>query len=148
MSDIIGSITAAQERGMSVRPRVGGFPFLAESLRQAGVREYQFDVPSASAVLVTDAGTVLQPGTALRSQMTVVPPFDRDAVRESLRADQAGETTFPEFVESTFRAGVVRYTVDLDERTCTYLGVRGESYIEHYPVVELPDSARAGSSRE
>lgn len=140
MADIIASINAAQEYAGRIRPKVGGFPFLAEALRQAGVQEYVFDVPSASAVLITADGAVLQPGTPLHAAMTVISPFDESALLEALRTDQVGDSTFPEFVAASFLAGVVRFTVDLNERTCTYQGVRGETYLERYPAVEIPDS--------
>jgi hypothetical protein len=42
MSDAIENLTAAQRRAMAGRPR-GGFPYLAEVLRQAGVVSYEVD---------------------------------------------------------------------------------------------------------
>jgi len=36
MNDILNKLTAAQKRAMSIRPQSGGFPMLAEVLRQAG----------------------------------------------------------------------------------------------------------------
>jgi uncharacterized protein YbcV (DUF1398 family) len=65
-----------------------------------------------------------------------VPAFDRDALIRALRTDQAGEGTFPEFLEASWRAGVIRYDVDFAARTVTYLGCNGEVYIEAYPAVE------------
>ena len=37
MSKAIDNLNTAMQRAASVRPRVGGFPYLAEILRQAGV---------------------------------------------------------------------------------------------------------------
>jgi hypothetical protein len=37
MSNAIESLQAAQKHAMTIRPRVGGFPYLAEALRRAGV---------------------------------------------------------------------------------------------------------------
>ena len=37
MSKAIENLQAAQQRAMAIRPKVGGFPYLAEALRQAGV---------------------------------------------------------------------------------------------------------------
>ncbi len=138
MDPIIDIITAASARGMAVRPKVGGFPFLAEALRQAGVLKHYFDVPSMTVIYATDHGDVLRPGTPLRFEATVVPPYDEAAVIEAIRTDQRGESTFPEFVEASFRAGVIRYEVDSIARTCTYFGAHGERYVEQYPAVELP----------
>ena len=57
-----------------------------------------------------------------------------------LKVSQRGESTFPEFIEASLRAGVIRYEVDSVVRTCTYFGARGERYVEDYPAVELPAS--------
>lgn len=138
MNDVITHIQEAFARGQAARPKVGGFPYLAEALRQGGVRTYLFDVPSSSVLFVTDDATVLAPGTPLRDSWCVLAPFDEPAVVAAIRADQRGETTFPEFVEASLRAGVVRYEVDFAARTCTYMSARGDRYVERYPNVELP----------
>jgi uncharacterized protein YbcV (DUF1398 family) len=54
-----------------------------------------------------------------------------------LRTDQAGESTFPEFLAASWRAGVVRYDVDFEARTVAYYGCNGEEYVEAYPIVEI-----------
>ena len=62
------------------------------------------------------------------------------ALITALRTDQAGEGTFPEFLDASWRAGVVRFEVDLNQRTVTYYGCNGEAYAEHYPAVEIPEA--------
>jgi uncharacterized protein YbcV (DUF1398 family) len=37
MSKAIDNLEEAQKRAMALRPKVGGFPYLAETLRRAGV---------------------------------------------------------------------------------------------------------------
>jgi uncharacterized protein YbcV (DUF1398 family) len=66
-----------------------------------------------------------------------VPAFDRDTLIAALRIDQAGESTFPEFLKATWPAGVVRYDVDFAARTVAYFGCNGEEYIEAYPAVRI-----------
>jgi uncharacterized protein YbcV (DUF1398 family) len=66
-----------------------------------------------------------------------IPAFNQEALITALRVDQAGESTFPEFLDATWRAGVVRYEVDFTARTVAYLGCNGEEYIEAYPAVEI-----------
>jgi len=66
-----------------------------------------------------------------------VPSFNREALIAALRTDQAGESTFPEFLAACWRAGVVRYDVDFAARTVAYYGCTGEQYVEAYPVVEV-----------
>ncbi|MGW8813433.1 DUF1398 family protein [Gordonia terrae] len=138
MASIIDRVTAATAHGAAVRPEVGGFPYLAEAMRRAGITANHFDVPSQTMVFVTDDGDVLRPGRPLYDEPTVVPPFDEAALVTALRADQEGRSTFPEFVRACFDAGVIRYEVDTATRTCTYLGAHGERYVENYPAVALP----------
>nr|WP_261567738.1 DUF1398 family protein [Frankia gtarii] len=65
------------------------------------------------------------------------------AVIAAIRADQAGHTSFPEFLNACWRAGVTDYEVDLRARTCTYHGVAtGDQYVEAYPAITLPAPAR------
>lgn len=88
-------------------------------------------------LFLTDLGSVAVVGTPLVTGVADVPPFDRQALITALRADQAGETSFPEFLAASWRAGVVRYDVDLTARTCTYYGAYDEHYVESYPAVDL-----------
>jgi uncharacterized protein YbcV (DUF1398 family) len=76
-------------------------------------------------------------GNPLLTGATDVPTFDQDALIAALRTDQAGESTFPEFLNASWRAGVVRYEVDLRQRTVTYFGCNDEAYAECYPAVEI-----------
>lgn len=55
----------------------------------------------------------------------------------ALRTDQAGNSSFQEFLAASWRAGVVRYDVDFAARKVTYYGCSGEEYIEDYPAVDV-----------
>jgi uncharacterized protein YbcV (DUF1398 family) len=137
MSDAIENLKAAQERGMAGRPKEGGFPYLAETLRRAGITRNLWHLPSCQSIYLTEMGPVAVPGTPLVDGMAEVPPFNREALISALRADQAGRSTFPEFLQASWKAGVVGYDIDLIGRTCTYHGAGGETYVESYPEVEL-----------
>jgi uncharacterized protein YbcV (DUF1398 family) len=63
--------------------------------------------------------------------------FDREGLITALRTDQAGQSTFPEFLNASWHAGVIRYDVDFAGRTCTYYGAADEEYIESYPAVDV-----------
>jgi uncharacterized protein YbcV (DUF1398 family) len=86
---------------------------------------------------VTSDGPVVTVGTPLVTGTSDVPAFNREALIVALRTDQAGQSTFPEFLAASWRAGVVRYDVDFAARTVTYCGANGEEYIEGYPAVEI-----------
>jgi len=55
-----------------------------------------------------------------------------------LRTEQAGKSTFPEFLAASWKAGVVRYDVDFNAPTVTDLGSNDEEYVEGYLAVEIP----------
>jgi len=137
MSKAIENLMAAQKFAMSIRPKVGGFPYLAEALRQAGVTRNLWQLPSCQSIYLTKEGPVVSQGTALLTGHANVPQFDREALIRALRIDQAGQSTFPEFLRASWEAGVVSYDVDFEQRRVTYFGVLGESYVEDYPSVEV-----------
>ena len=125
MSKTIQTIQDALLRAEANKPRVGGFPYLAEVLRQAGVTFNRWELPSCQSTFETPDGAVVSQMPPLVSGMAEVPDFDREALIQAIRTDQAGESTFPEFLESTWKAGVVRYDVDFHARTVTYFGLSG-----------------------
>lgn len=137
MSTAIENLKAAQERATAGRPQVGGFPYLAEVLRQAGVRRYHCTVPAAASLYLTDAGPVAVQGPPILDGMAEVARWDREAVIAAIRTDQAGRSSYAEFSRACWAAGVVRYEVDLTARTCTYYGAAGEHYVESYPLVDV-----------
>jgi uncharacterized protein YbcV (DUF1398 family) len=137
MSKATENLQAAQKRAMAGRPKVGGFPYLAEMLRRAGVTRNLWFLPACQSLYLTTDGPVVTLGTPLLSGAADVPTFNREALITALRTDQAGNGTFPEFLEASWRAGVVRYDIDFAARTCSYYGCLGEEYIEHYPEVEI-----------
>jgi uncharacterized protein YbcV (DUF1398 family) len=136
-SKAIERLQAAQQQAMAGRPQVGGFPYLAETLRRAGVTRNLWFLPACQSLYLTDEGPVMTQGTPLLSGAVDVPPFNREALIMALRTDQAGKSTFPEFLTACWRSGVVRYDCDFAARTVAYYGCHGEEYIEDYPSVEV-----------
>ena len=136
MSRAIENIEEAMQFAMNTRPKVGGFPYLAEVLRLAGVTRNVWTLPASQSLFVTAHGPVVFQGSPLIAGKADVSKFDRDKLILALRTDQAGERTFPEFVKATWEAGVVGYEVDFERRQVTYFGALGEKYLEGYPAVE------------
>jgi uncharacterized protein YbcV (DUF1398 family) len=137
MSKAIDNLMEAMKRAEKIRPRVGGFPYLAEVLRQAGVTRNVWSLPGCQSLFLTQEGPVVMQGKPLVDGAADVPVFDESALIHALRVDQAGESTFPEFLDASWRAGVVRYDVDLEARTVAYQSCNGEEYIEAYPAVSI-----------
>ena len=137
MSNAIENLQAAQKHAMTVRPKVGGFPYLAEALRRAGVIKNIWSLPACQSIYLTAKGPVVMQGQPLVSGAADIPTFDREGLIKALRTDQAGESTFPEFLTASWRAGVVRYDVDFEKRTVSYYGCNDEEYVEAYPTVDI-----------
>lgn len=135
MSAATDNLSNAQKRAMLNRPKVGGFPYLAEVLRQAGVTTNIWNLPSCQSIYLTKLGPVVNQMPALINGTADIPAFDEKALVTALRLNQAGESTFPEFLQSSWDAGVVRYEVNFGARHVVYYGVNGESYQEEYPEV-------------
>lgn len=139
MNNAIETLLAAQARGMALRPKVGGFPTLAEALRQAGVQRLETFLPSCHSLYATAQGPVATVGMppALLSGAALVPPFNQASLINALRADQAGHSSFPEFLQGAWEAGVVRYVVEFEAHQVRYVGCAGEEYVESYSAVEI-----------
>jgi uncharacterized protein YbcV (DUF1398 family) len=137
MSNAVENLLEALKFAQSIRPKAGGFPYLAEALRLAGVTRNLWSLPSCQSIYLTKEGAVVSQGTPLLSGNADIPPFDREALLRALRTDQAGQSSFPEFLRAAWEAGVTGYDVDLEKRKVTYYGALGESYEEKYPAVEV-----------
>lgn len=138
MKTIKDKLIEAQQFALSIRPKVGGFPVLAEVLRQSGVQINRWSLPSCQSVFLMEEGAVVQQGTPLITGVHDIPTFNKEALIKALRIDQEGKGTFPEFLHSAWEAGVVSYEVDFTARTVIYYGVNGDSYLEDYPAVDVP----------
>lgn len=92
---------------------------------------------------VTDLGAVMITAAALEDGPSDVAVFDEPRLVAALRADQAGELTFSQFAHQVWRAGVIRWIVDLDNRECTYVGCTGEQFTETYPGVSVTTGVRS-----
>lgn len=137
MPPCANKLVEAQKYAMSIRPKVGGFPVLAEVLRQAGVRLNRWSLPACQSVYFMEGGAVVQLGTPLASGTQDIPSFNREALIEAIRADQQGRSSFPEFLLAAWKAGVLGYDADFISRTVTYYGSAGESYCEEYPTAAV-----------
>ena len=137
MSDAIENLQTALKLALAIRPKTGGFPYLAEALRRAGVTRNIWSLPACQSIYLTQKGPVVMQSEPLISGMADIPAFDREGLIRALRTDQAGESTFPEFLSATWRSGIVRYDVDFEKRNVSYYGAHGEQYVEDYPTVDI-----------
>lgn len=137
MDNILETLQSAQKKAIENRPEVGGFPYLAETLRQAGVKRNTWTLPVCQSVYFMKEGVVIQQGNPMVEGVVVAPLFDEVALIQALRTDQAGESTFTEFLRNIWNAGVLWYDVNFEKRVVVYGGAQGETYTESYPEVTL-----------
>lgn len=137
MSEAIANLEAAIKKGNANRPKVGGFPYLAETLRQAGVTRNLWYLPACESVFYTKLGPVVMQSATLVSGAAEIPSFCQEALVLALRNHQAGNSTFPEFLIAAWKAGVIRYEVDFEARNVSYYGCNDEKYVESYPAVTV-----------
>jgi uncharacterized protein YbcV (DUF1398 family) len=112
-----------------------GFSMI-QPMRNSGVTRNIWTLPSGQSLYLAADGPVVSLGAPLVTGTADVAPFDREALIKALRTDEAGNSTFPEFLEASWRAGVVRYEVDFFARTVSYYGCSGQS-VEDYPTTAL-----------
>lgn len=129
-------VAAAQARGFAARPKIEGFPYLAEALREAGVLRLEFFVPTATSLFTTTAGFAVIPASPVVTEPSDVPAWDESALLAAIEADKQGGE-FPAFVAACWQAGVIRWIVDTSARTCTYYSAAEDEYAEHYRAVTL-----------
>lgn len=137
MSNAIQTLTSAMKRAEKEPAESRGFPHLAETLRQAGATRNIWSLPSCQSLFLTQEGPVVMQGAPLVTGLVDVPRFDEESLIRALRIDQAGQSSFPEFLAAAWQAGVVQYEVDFHQRTVAYQGCNGEEYIEAYLVVNV-----------
>jgi uncharacterized protein YbcV (DUF1398 family) len=130
-------IADAYKWAMANLPKVGGYPYLAEALKQAGVMRYVYSLPSGQCIFYASDGKVANQSNVIASGMLEVPAFNKDAFIQVLRKSQNGDITFPEFLKGSWENGVVHYEADLLARKVTYSGADGETYVEDYRAVDL-----------
>jgi uncharacterized protein YbcV (DUF1398 family) len=137
MSSAIEKLQSAQHKAIQNKPKVGGFPYLAETLRLVGVKSNVWTLPACQSIYYMEDGIIVQQGTPLINNIEEVPSYDQESLIKAIRIDQAGKSTFPEFLQNIWKAGVIWYKVDFEFRTVTYGGAQGETYIETYPTVSI-----------
>ena len=60
--------------------------------------------------------------------------FDAEAVSAAIRASQAREITYQQFLVRIASAGITYYTVHLSGRKAIYFGRHGDSFTEPFPA--------------
>lgn len=63
----------------------------------------------------------------------IASEFSAEGVSAAIRASQAGQIKYRDFLKRVAEAGVVYYTVHLQGRKAIYFGRHGDSFVEPFP---------------
>jgi len=63
----------------------------------------------------------------------IADEFRAEGVRAAIRASQAGQIPYQEFLQRIAEAGIVYYTVHLKGRKAIYFGRHGDAFVEPFP---------------
>lgn len=62
--------------------------------------------------------------------------FSADGVKAAIKASQAGEIKYKEFMDRILNAGCVFYVAYLSGKKVSYFGRNGEVHVENFPTVK------------
>ena len=102
-------------------------------LTRVNVESYHVDYRAGRSVYYLPDGETLDIRMELPPEGIAVD-FDGAAVRAAIAGAQRGQVMYPEFKRLSQRAGCVGYTVWIAGRHVVYLGRRGETHVERFPI--------------
>ena len=71
-----------------------GFPYLAECLRQEGIVNNIWHLPSGDSFYFSDTVTLVNPGNPLIGRVGLCPDFDQIALVKNILANQSDKISF------------------------------------------------------
>ena len=111
------------------------YPQFVELLSEAGVRTYSVDVPSHTIVYRNGEETHTEQGLQVAPEDAwALARFDESGVKAAIAYNQQGKGDYLTFLQQIWASGVTEYDVDLGERTVSYRGAAGETYVEAIPL--------------
>jgi uncharacterized protein YbcV (DUF1398 family) len=108
------------------------YPKIFDALKEAGVEFYETDVSTHGIVYHGSVGSIPEPPPPGFTPLKPSARFDAAEVKLAIERNKI-KPDYLVFLEEIARAGVVRYRVDMGERTVSYLGGAGQAYVEKVP---------------
>lgn len=110
------------------------YPTAFDALKAAGVEGYVMNAKTRSVTYHGLGEKYTSPFGADIPPLVVAGTFDKQGVITAIRRSQKRETTYGQFLAEISKAGVDMYQVDMQSRTVSYLGKKGEEHVEEVPV--------------
>lgn len=108
------------------------YPKIFDALKEAGVEYYETDVATHSIVYHGSGNSIPEPTPPRFTALKPSASFDAAEVKLAIERNKI-KPDYLVFLQEIARAGVVRYRVDMGERTVSYLGGAGQAYVEKVP---------------
>jgi uncharacterized protein YbcV (DUF1398 family) len=108
------------------------YPKIFDALKDAGVECYETDVATHGIVYRGSGDSIPEPPPPGFTPLKPSANFDAVEVKLAIERNKT-KPDYLVFLQEIARAGVVRYRVDMGERTVSYLGWAGQAYVEKVP---------------
>jgi uncharacterized protein YbcV (DUF1398 family) len=108
------------------------YPRIFDALKEAGVEYYETDVATHGIVYHGSGDSIPEPPPPEFIPLKSSRNFDAREVKLAIDRNKT-KPDYLAFLEEIARAGVVRYRVDMSERTVSCLGGAGQAYAERVP---------------
>lgn len=121
--------TLDQIKAIHARVKSGAdFPQYAQDLKQLGLHYYDYYVADGHCRYVGQDGFTLAapPSTEF---LPVAAQGSAAQLTQALAIHQQGQTDYPTFCRQVAEAGVEKWTVDLQQMTCTYYDQQGTALV-------------------
>ena len=110
------------------------YPRIFNALKDAGVEYYETSVSTHHIVYHGNGDSVEERPPADFKKLLISDKFNATGVKDAVKRTQNKETDYGQFLQEIASSGVIKYKVDMDERTVTYIGSNDdERYIESVP---------------
>ncbi|MBK7931580.1 MAG: DUF1398 family protein [Bryobacterales bacterium] len=125
-TDVVEQVLRESEAGEVV------FPEVVRRLVEEGVESYFTDFVTGETTFYGGEGGTHRVGKG-GGGGSVAGVYSGEGVVAAIRAAQADQIRFPEFVRRAKAAGVAGYWAFLTGRKVVYFGRRGEMHVEEFP---------------
>ena len=105
------------------------FPSYVQALIKLGVKKYDTYVSDGHTLFLGDNNYQIQSETRY-PELNIANISDKERFRHYLKSHQRGQTDYPAFCNHAAETGVEKWTVDMNEMTCTYYDKANNKMLE------------------
>lgn len=105
------------------------FPVYVQDLIQLGVKKYDTYVSDGHSIFFGDESYQVR-SESKYAKMHIANISDKERFKHYLKSHQRGQTDYPAFCDHAAETGVEKWTVDMDQMTCTYYDKANNKMLE------------------